>query len=235
VRDHLHESATKPAPGTAQNIPKNIPRDVPAAESAPGDPGLYLIRRADGLMLAVYGNDGPTPERLLRGDVERVDTYVVDWEGTGRRARASRALDLMGIMARNGSIDAGMAGAGRRFAALFAQARFADVRAASLETRVSGAAARGELSDRAVWARIQVAKVIAALGGHGAAAAEAAWHVLGVGLSIEEWARRERWGRGRPLHKHAARGILIGALCAIQAALAGQKRGAGRNARSGGA
>jgi hypothetical protein len=31
VSDYLHESATKPAPGTAQNIPKNIPRDVPAA------------------------------------------------------------------------------------------------------------------------------------------------------------------------------------------------------------
>jgi hypothetical protein len=41
--------------------------------------------------------------------------------------------------------------------------------------------------------------------------------VIGSGLSIDEWARRERWGNGRSLHHTVARGILIGALAAHRA------------------
>jgi hypothetical protein len=50
-----------------------------------------------------------------------------------------------------------------------------------------------------------------ALGGHDSPAGSCAWHVLGYGRSVREWALRQGWG-GRPVRQEQAHGMLVAAL-----------------------
>ena len=69
--------------------------------------------------------------------------------------------------------------------------------------------------DNALDARRRVGDAITLLGGHGSLPSSAAWFVLGVGLSVKEWARRVRFGQGRALGEEVARGIVIAALAVL--------------------
>ena len=62
-----------------------------------------------------------------------------------------------------------------------------------------------------------------ALGGHDSPAGSCAWHVLGCGRSVREWALRQGWG-GRPVRQEQAQGMLVAALGLLAAhyGLAGQ-------------
>ena len=54
------------------------------------------------------------------------------------------------------------------------------------------------------------------LGGHATPIGQAAWHVLGWGLTVKEFAARTQLGGGRALDEKTARGLVVGA-CGVLA------------------
>ena len=66
-------------------------------------------------------------------------------------------------------------------------------------------------TERTVDAKRRVMAALEALGGPDSAAGSCAWHVLGCGASIREWAARRGWN-GRPVGHAQAQGILVAAL-----------------------
>ncbi|MGD6652191.1 hypothetical protein VWW24_22845, partial [Xanthomonas citri pv. citri] len=46
---------------------------------------------------------------------------------------------------------------------------------------------------------------------HDSAAGSCAWHVLGLEMSVREWATRQGWG-GRPVSPPQAQGMLVATL-----------------------
>ncbi|HEV7254767.1 MAG TPA: hypothetical protein VGN97_16915 [Mesorhizobium sp.] len=94
--------------------------------------------------------------------------------------------------------------------------------------RTSPGNKRADLTDAQVGARQRVAHAIAALGGHGSPAGSCVWHVVGLQLSVREWALRQGWN-GKPLRQESAQGILVAAL-GVLAGHYGYRKGA----RSGG-
>src|SRR5918994_6226076 len=60
-------------------------------------------------------------------------------------------------------------------------------------------------------ARGRVHRALLALGGHDSPAGSCAWHVLGCGRSVREWALRQGWG-GRPVRQEQAQGMVVAAL-----------------------
>ncbi len=169
-----------------------------SAEMAVSDTGV-LVKR--------YGNDRGTAERGRHDLIAVVNTVVGD-----RRARAARASDTIARLQMNGTIDARLVWAARKFQGDFDSAGLDPLRAAPLERRSKG------YGDDTVTmaARERIAGATRALGGHASPAALAIWFVVGGGYSIKDWALRERWGARRALDEHTARGILIGALAALQ-------------------
>lgn len=167
-----------------------------------------LSRSATGVTIAAHGNDRGTAERHQHDELKRVSTYA-----DNRRGRADRTVDTIGTLLNNGTITLAMAGAGRRFQADFHLAALEQLQAAPLELRPPG----GGEGDAVMLARDRIAWVIARMGGHGAPASNALWYVVGCGYSVQQWAQRERLGRGRSLDRYVASGILIGALSALQA------------------
>jgi hypothetical protein len=198
----------------------------------PAAAGPELRRGTAGAEIAVHGNDRPPPERAQHDPVEVVDTYVADAQGVGRRARAMRSVDLLGALARRGTITAPMARAGRRFASAFHMAWFDTIQTMDMAGANGGVpGGRGaEMSEARVCARIEVAAAMDVLGGYGAPTGRAAWFVIGCGDTIETWARRERFGHGRCLNPTAACGIVIGTLAVIEAFYAGLAKARKRTA-----
>lgn len=179
------------------------------AERAAGHaPGLARERR-NGAEVAAQSDDRGTAERAGHDRLAEED-HVVEKE----LRRVVRAEDTIGRLLRNRSIDKAMAAAARDFQTAFHMARLDQLRAIDLLR--SGGGGKGEPMP-VLQAREKVAARVAVLGGFGAPAANAVWFVIGCGYSIEEWARRERFGAGRSLNPERGRGILIGALSALQA------------------
>jgi hypothetical protein len=75
---------------------------------------------------------------------------------------------------------------------------------------------RKVVSQRQVFARRRVHRTMEALGGHDSAAGSVVWHVVGGGMSVRAWARRQRWG-GRPVRPDQAHGVLMAALSVLAA------------------
>lgn len=174
--------------------------------------GRKAKRRDNVMRLALARHhEAPTPERLRHDAATRADTMV---EGIG--ARPYRMVDTLGCMRRHGTITAGQARAGRRFAREFAAAQLDPLRIGPL-VRVSGRGGARLESDELRDRRDALGRILDIFGGHGAAGARAVWYVLGAGDSLAEWARRERFGHGRPLGEEAARGVLVCALAVLEA------------------
>lgn len=185
-------------------------------------PEIDLRRNGNGVEVAVYGNDQAPVERHRHGgDIDLVETYV-----GGRIAYAQRSVDTLGTFYRNGLISGPMMRAGRRFMGIWRRAHYSDVHAASMVWTPGG----GEMSDaqaeRITAARKEMHGIMTLLGGHRSPAARSVWFVLGVGLSVSDWALRERLGRGRPLNKKTAGGILIGSLGCLSGPLGTGREGA---------
>lgn len=169
---------------------------------------IPLVHRRDpktGVMVAVHGNDRPTPEAMRHGQFDQ--GFQIGRE-TGK---AFRRVDSLTKMNRNGTITDDQLRAGLRFRADFDAGRLGSIKLVDLsripgESRsVSGGA------DRAVDARDAVAHAIRCLGGQGAPLAEVAWWVVGMGLGVEDYARRATWA-GRPVAPKTVTGLVIGAL-----------------------
>jgi hypothetical protein len=121
-----------------------------------------------------------------------------------------RTVDTLSRMHAAGTIDAAMLEAGRQFQRTFALAQLDPLRAVNL-LRVPGGSNASEPGTTALRARERVHRVLAALGGPDSPAGSCAWHVLGYGRSVREWALCQSWN-GRPVRQEQAHGILVAAL-----------------------
>jgi Domain of unknown function (DUF6456) len=128
----------------------------------------------------------------------------------GRLVVRHRVVDTLGRMLKAGTIDGAMHDAGREFQRSFILAQLDPLRAADL-LRVPGNGRQSDPGHVRQAARDRVHRALLALGGHGSPAGSCAWHVLGCGRSVREWALRQGWG-GRPVRQEQAQGILLAAL-----------------------
>ena len=123
-----------------------------------------------------------------------------------------RAVDTLGQMLANGTITQEMHDAGGYFRALFRRAAL-DGMSRSPLIRLPGKTADA-LSERNMDARRKVAEALDALGGHDSAAGSCAWYVVGLEMSVREWAMRQGWG-GRPVAPPQAQGKLVATLSVL--------------------
>lgn len=152
----------------------------------------------------------PSKWRLQHGDFTE-PVREADPE-TGVPVLHRRAIDTLGQMLANGTITQEMHDAGSRFRALFRRASL-DGLACSPLIRLPGKTADA-LSERTIDARRRVADALDALGGHDSAAGSCAWHVVGLEMSVREWAMRQGWG-GRPVSPPQAQGMLVATLAVL--------------------
>jgi hypothetical protein len=162
-----------------------------------------------------------TSKTLRRGKVEVVE--VRERDPDGRIVTHHRAVDAIGRLFRTGVIDGAMHDAAREFQAAFVLARLDALRALPL-ARIPGNGREPSLTERQALARRRVHRTMEALGGHDSPAGSVVWHVVGGGMSLRAWARRQRWD-GRPVRPDQAQGVLVAAL----SVLAGQSGRSGRS------
>ena len=140
---------------------------------------------------------------------------VRDEDPKGRIVAHHRAVDTLGKMLKAGTIDAPMHDAGRTFQRSFILAQLDPLRAVDL-LRVPGSSREPEPGNLQQAAGNRVHRALLALGGHDSPAGSCAWHVLGCGRSVREWALRQGWG-GRPVRQEQAQGMLVATLGVLAA------------------
>jgi hypothetical protein len=128
---------------------------------------------------------------------------------TGSPVQHRRAVDTLGQMLANGTITPQMHEAGCIFRTLFRSAAI-DSMSTSQLIRLPGSTA-DRLSDRQLDARRRVLNALDALGGHDSPAGSCVWFVVGLEMSVREWAARRGWS-GRPVPQPIAGGIIVAAL-----------------------
>ena len=128
---------------------------------------------------------------------------------TGSPVQHRRAVDTLGLMLAHGSITPQMHEAGEIFRGLFRAACF-DSMSTSQLLRIPGRRVDA-LSTMQVDARRRIAAALDALGGHDSPGGSCSWFVIGLELSVREWAMRQGWS-GRTVHGPVGQGILVGAL-----------------------
>ncbi len=172
-----------------------------------------MTRRPKTLPVPQVADGDPGAPRLGR----HVEVEVVRLVEDGAVRRVRRTVDVLSAMQRNGTITGDMAVAGRRFQSSFQAGHLMAGGQSSflrLPTRARPTGRQGT-TDNALDARRVVGDAIKLLGGHGSLPSSAVWFVLGVGLSVKEWARRVRFGQGRALSEEVARGIVVAALAVL--------------------
>jgi hypothetical protein len=127
-------------------------------------------------------------------------------------------------MLAHGTITAEMHDAGAAFRDLVRTAARDPLRPAPLE-RAPGGGGGGPTAaaELGLDARRRLVAALEALGGPGSAAGGCAWHVLGLGLSVREWAATVGWN-GRPVGHAQAQGVLVAALGVLVALDARRRR-----------
>jgi len=128
---------------------------------------------------------------------------------TGSPVQHRRAVDTLGLMLANGNITPQMHEAGCIFRTLFRSAAI-DSMSTSQLIRLPGSTA-DRLSDRQLDARRRVLNALDALGGNDSPAGSCVWFVVGLEMSVREWAARRGWS-GRPVPQPIAGGIIVAAL-----------------------
>ncbi len=179
---------------------------------------LHRLLRAELPVAAEPAEDIGTPsmERSRQGN------GLETWQGRdaeGWAATAPRAIDTLARLVKNGEVSGEDARAARRFQGAFYRAQLDPLKAFDFAKPPGKGSHSAPIVERIEVARDQVWRALTALGGTASPAARAFWYVVGTGLSIDEWSRRERWSNGRPIHHTVARGIVIGALAAHRAHL----------------
>lgn len=177
---------------------------------------VELIRLGDGSEVARYSDDHGPRELRQHATVETVDLREKS-PTTGRLElrKVRKTVDALTLMFRAGSIDEAMLKAGREFEADFALAHLDPSRAADIGRLPGGAG--GQEADAVYRAKDRVWRALRRLGGHGTPIGQAAWWVVGVGLTVGEFARRQRWGNGKAAHMRpaTASGLVAGALSVL--------------------
>ncbi|MBU8541898.1 DUF6456 domain-containing protein [Falsiroseomonas tokyonensis] len=128
---------------------------------------------------------------------------------TGSPVQHRRAVDTLGLMLANGNITPQMHEAGCIFRTLFRSAAI-DSMSTSQLIRLPGSTA-DRLSNRQLEARRRVLAALDALGGHDSPAGSCVWFVVGLEMSVREWAARRGWS-GRPVPQPIAGGMLVAGL-----------------------
>ncbi len=149
----------------------------------------------------------PSKWRLQHGDFSG-PTRDADPE-TGSPVQHRRAVDTLGQMLLNGTITPQMHEAGCIFRTLFRSAALDSI--ATTQFVRLGAATADTMSVRQVDARRRVARALDALGGHDSPAGSCVWFVVGLEMSVREWAARRGWS-GRPVPQPIAGGMLVAGL-----------------------
>jgi hypothetical protein len=153
---------------------------------------------------------GPSKWRLQHGDFSE-PVREADPE-TGTPVQHRRAIDTLALMLRNGTITQEMHDAGSTFRTLFRRAALDGMARAPL-IRLPGKSA-DTISERNVEARRKVGAALDALGGHDSAAGSCAWYVIGLEMSVREWAMRQGWG-GKTIPATQAQGMLVATLSVL--------------------
>lgn len=130
----------------------------------------------------------------------------------------SYAADSILLMLQSGSICARLAHAGARFRVAFNEACLSDVRAVDWN-EPPGLRSNGSLwpaggTAWVSWAR-EVQPALDALGGTENPMRAVAWHVLGCGRSLADFAQHVGWGGHSPRNRQEASGILNAALSTL--------------------
>ena len=128
---------------------------------------------------------------------------------TGTPVQHRRAVDTLGLMLANGNITPQMHEAGCIFRTLFRSAAI-DRMSTSQLIRLAGSTTN-DLSAHQLDARRRMNHALDALGGHGGPAGSCVWFVVGLEMSVREWAARQGWG-GRPVSQPIAGGMLVAGL-----------------------
>ena len=150
---------------------------------------------------------GPSKWRLQHGGFsEPVREADPD---TGVPVQHRRAVDTLGRMLANGSITPQMHEAGCIFRTLFRSAAI-DSMSTSQLIRLPGSTA-DRLSNRQLDARRRLLEALDALGGHDSPAGSCIWFVVGLEMSVREWAARRGWS-GRQVPQPIAGGMLVAGL-----------------------
>lgn len=149
----------------------------------------------------------PSKWRLQHGGFEEA-VRATDPD-TGTPILHRRAADTLSLLLANGTITQQMHDAGVVFRTLFQRAALDRVRTMSI-IRIEGGSV-DPLSESQAGARQRVAKAVDALGGFDSPGGSIVWHVIGVEVSIRDWALRQGWA-GRHMHPPQAQGLLVGAL-----------------------
>lgn len=128
---------------------------------------------------------------------------------TGSPVQHRRAVDTLGLMLAHGSITPQMHEAGCIFRTLFRSAAI-DSMSTSQLIRLPGSTA-DRLSNRQLDARRRLLEALDALGGHDSPAGSCIWFVVGLEMSVREWAARRGWS-GRQVPQPIAGGMLVAGL-----------------------
>jgi hypothetical protein len=151
------------------------------------------------------------PHKVRGRELEEVREKDPD----GRIVIHHRTVDTLGKMLRAGTIDQAMHDAAKDFQASFIVANLDPIRALPI-LRVPGTGRDLDLNERQLHARDRVHKALQALGGISSPAGSSVWHVVGLQMSVREWATRQGWS-GRPVRQEQAQGILVAALGVLAA------------------
>ena len=139
-----------------------------------------------------------------------VTEEVREKDPDGRIVVHHRLVDTLGRMHKAGTITEPMLDAGRAFQRQFIMAQLDPLRAPDIG-RIPGNGREPDPADTTLGARRRVHGALTTLGGHDGPLGSVAWHVLGCGCSVREWALRQGWG-GWHVRQEQAQGMLIAAL-----------------------
>lgn len=137
--------------------------------------------------------------------------FVQEVDDEDRPVKHFRTVDTLGLLLRSGSISGGQHDAGQQFATDFARAFASGIVTARLDGLPCGTRSGELLVERNARVARDIRQALDAVGGSATPAGEALWHIVGLGMSIREWALRSAWtGQGRSPKQ--TRSILLGAL-----------------------
>lgn len=149
-----------------------------------------------------------------RGDEMGVEHTPVTADVSGLISHPmGKTVDTLSALHRRGTIDDEMLAAGRQFEEDFHASGLNELRAQDLSTP------RGGLIDhhvlRVIASRHRIWCAFEILGGCHTPIALSAWHVLGMGRTLKEYASLEGFSPDRPLNPMTAQGLLVGALSVL--------------------
>ena len=137
--------------------------------------------------------------------------FVQETDDDGRTVKHFRCVDTLGLLLKGGSISAAQHDAGQQFATDFARAFASGIVTARLDGLPCGTRSGELMVERNARVARDVRAALDAVGVSTTPAGEALWHIVGLGMSIREWAlRKKRTGQRRTPKQ--GRLILLGAL-----------------------